>query len=292
LYHCVNQAGSATYAAAATVTRSVSITGIAPASPTIGTATAGNTQASINFTPPSNTGGLPITSYTVSCNSGTVTASGGGSPIVVAGLTNGVAYTCSVQASNLAGSSPPSATVVVTPVSIVFNNTVYSRKYHGAIATPFDLPVNPATLITGAIDVEPRTIGSGHRIVFVFNSPVTSVTSVVTRDAALAVVGVASASFVGNELIVTLTGIPDNQRVTVSATGVNGALNVSASIGFLVGDVNKSLTVNASDISAVRARAGQTPLNTGNYRYDLNADGVINGADISAVKARAGMKLP
>jgi hypothetical protein len=157
---------------------------------------------------------------------------------------------------------------------------------------PFDLPVNPATLLTGAIDVEPRTIGSGHRIVFVFNSPVTSVTSVVARDAALAVVGVASASFAGNELIVTLTGVPDNQRVTVSATGVNGALNVSASVGFLVGDVNKSLAVNASDISAVRARVTATPVTGVNYLYDLTTNGVINSGDISAVKARAGMKLP
>ncbi len=73
-------------------------------------------------------------------------------------------------------------------------------------------------MLPGGDGGDPR----GHRIVFVFNSPVTSVTSVVARDAALAVVGVASASFAGNELIVTLTGVPDNQRVTVSATGVNG----------------------------------------------------------------------
>ncbi len=250
-----NQAGNGTYSAAAQVTQSVSITGIAPAAPTIGAATAGNTQATVNFTAPGNTGGLPISGYTVNCNG--INASGGTSPITVSGLVNGTTYSCTVQASNAAGTSVTSGTVTVTPVSIVFTNNVYSRKYHGAIATPFDLPVNPATLITGAIDVEPRTIGSGHRIVFVFNSPVTSATSVVTRDAALAVVGVASASFVGNELIVTLTGIPDNQRVTVSATGVNGALNVSASIGFLVGDVNKSLTVNASDISAARRGSGR-----------------------------------
>ncbi len=285
-----NQAGNATYAAAAQVTRSVSITGVAPAAPTIGTATAGNTQATIGFTPPANTGGLPITGYTVSCNGGTVTASGASAPIVVSGLTNGTLYTCSVQASNLAGSSPASATVTVTPVAIAFTGTVQSRKLHG-VAGLFVVPINPATPIGGAIAIEPRSIGSGHQVAFTFNNPPTSLTALTVLDAGGQPVGSASPSFAGNDLVITLTGVPDGKRVTITATGVNGAINVSASLGFLLGDVNGSGTVTATDIAAIKSRSTQSTTLT-NFRADLNTSGAISSADVSTVKAQAGKRLP
>ena len=284
-----NQAGNATYAAAAQVTQSVAITGIAPAAPMIGAAQAGNTQATINFSASTNSGGLPITSYTVNCNG--VTVDGVGSPIVVSGLTNGVSYSCTVQATNLAGTSSVSGSVMVTPVAITFTNNVYSRKTHGA-AGDKDLTVNGMAAINGAITVEPRALGSGHRIIFRFNNPVSSVTSLSVLDAGMVSVGAASSSFSGNDLIVTLTGIPDNKRVTVTATGVNGALTVSTSIGFLVGDVSNSLSVSAADISAVKTRIGQ-PVGMGNnFLFDLDANGAITSSDVSAVKARSGLVLP
>ena len=62
-------------------------------------------------------------------------------------------------------------------------------------------------------------------------------------------------------------------------------------LGFLVGDVNESASVNASDISAVKARVNK-PLDLANYRFDLNASGAIDGADVSAAKARSGRTIP
>ena len=282
------QAGNATYAGAAQLTQSVSITGIPPSAPTIGTAVAGNTQATINFTSPANTGGLPISSYTVNCNG--VTVSGPSSPIPVSGLTNGTSYACTVQATNPVGTSPVSGAVMVTPVAIAFTGNVYSRKTHGA-AGDKDLTVNGMAAINGAITVEPRALGSGHRIIFRFNNPVSSVTSLSVLDAGMVSVGAASSSYSGNDLIVTLTGIPDNKRVTVTATGVNGALAVSTSIGFLVGDVSNSQSVSAADISAVRARVGQSANMGNNYLFDLDFSGTITNADVSAVKARSGLVL-
>ncbi len=91
-----------------------------PGAPTIGVATAGSSQASISFTAPTSTGGLDITSYTASCVTGTtaaVTGSATSSPIVVTGLTNGSAYSCSVTATNSLGVGAASSTVSVTPVS-------------------------------------------------------------------------------------------------------------------------------------------------------------------------------
>ena len=282
-----NQAGNATYAAAAQVTRSVTINGSAPGAPTIGSPTAGNTQATINFTAPVNTGGLSITSYTANCNG--IANNGPASPIMVSGLVNGVSYACTVQATNPAGTGPVSAIVMVTPIAIAFAGSIGSRKTHAGI--DYDLPLNTMALINGAFTVEPRAIGSAHRIVFHFNNPVNSVTSVTARDANMNPVGTATPSFSGNELIVTLVGVPDNQRLTVTVTGVNGsALTVPVSVGFLIGDVTNNHAVNAADISAVKSRIG--PTTGANFMFDLNASGAVSNADVSTAKARSGMVIP
>lgn len=80
----------------------------APAAPTIDTAYPLNGKASVNFTPGSN-GGLAVTHYTATSSPDGITAQGTQSPIRVDGLTNGVAYTFTVTATNGVGTSPASA---------------------------------------------------------------------------------------------------------------------------------------------------------------------------------------
>ena len=107
------QCTSFTISAGGTVTLSpVGCLGLAqqptvPGAPTIGVATAGNAQASVAFTAPASNGGSAILDYTATC--GTASATGAGSPVVVTGLANGTAYTCTVIARNAIGSSAPSA---------------------------------------------------------------------------------------------------------------------------------------------------------------------------------------
>ena len=95
-----------------------------PGAPTIGTATGGNTQATVAFTAPSSTGGASISHYTVTATDSTTPANGGetntgsASPIVVSGLTNSDSYTFTVTATNSVGTgaaSGPSNTVVPEP---------------------------------------------------------------------------------------------------------------------------------------------------------------------------------
>jgi len=62
-----------------------------PDAPTIGTATAGNAQATVTWTAPASDGGNAITGYTVTSNPGGITATAGPSATqaTVTGLANG-----------------------------------------------------------------------------------------------------------------------------------------------------------------------------------------------------------
>ncbi len=168
--------------------------------------------------------------------------------------------------------------------------SVVSRKAHGS-AGDFDLPVNQFIPLSGAVSVESRAIGNGHTLIFHFSQPITTIGSVTSIDAALSSVGNVVAQAAGNDIVVTLNGIPDNRRATVQLSGINGSLDVSVSLGFLMGDINGSRSVNASDISGIKARAGQAT-DASNFRFDINASGGINATDISAVKARSGLVIP
>ncbi len=94
-----------------------------PDAPTIGTATAGDSQASVPFTAPANNGGSVITSYTATSTPGSITGTlvqAGSGTINVTGLTNGTAYTFTVHATNAIGNSAESsASNSVTPAYVV-----------------------------------------------------------------------------------------------------------------------------------------------------------------------------
>ncbi|MCD9085830.1 DUF4347 domain-containing protein [Stenotrophomonas sp. SY1] len=122
----VGQSGNGSWSAAAEVSRTFTVNPIAPGVPTIGTATAGDTQADVTFTAPASTGGAAITSYTVTSHPGSLSGTGAGAPITVTGLTNGATYTFTVTATNSAGTSAASGAsnqiVPASPQTITFAN--------------------------------------------------------------------------------------------------------------------------------------------------------------------------
>ena len=280
-----DQAGDASYLAAPRVSQSflVSAAGT-PGAPTIGSAIAGNGTATIAFSPPASSGSSAISAYTATCVPGGFTAAGAASPILVTGLANGTLYNCTVFATNASGAGPPSAPLSVTPSNAVVLLATLSRKIHGA-AGPCDMA------ISGAASVEPRTAGTGHQVVFRFNGPISAAGTATAVNALASPVGIAFAKVSGNDVIVVLIGIPDNEQVLVSLAGVNGSVNASVSLGFLVGDVNSSRAVNAADISAVKANLSR-PVDNSTCKFDLDTSGVINSLDVTVAKARAGLALP
>ncbi len=260
-----------------------------PGAPIIGAVPVGDSQAFAFFKAPQSTGGSPISNYTATCNPGAIASSSLTSPIAVTGLTNGTSYICSVTATNASGVSAPSAIVGATPsASIPLTLLAFqSRKSHNSSGV-FDVELNPQP---GHVSVEPRAIGTGHRIVFQFNATVSSFGSVTAIDDSAAAITAAPAQS-ANEVVVTLPAVPDKKRVTVSLPSVNGiAVNSSATVDFILGDVDDSGAVTYDDVSAVKSRSGRMTV-AANFRSDVTASGAINSADISAVKSRATVTPP
>lgn len=123
-----NQPGNNAWHAATTKSQTFTVNAVAPGAPTIGTATAGDKEATVTFTAPASTGGAAIIAggYTVTAAPNGATGTGSSSPITVAGLTNGVAYTFTVTATNNAGTSaasaPSNSVTPAAPQTITFGN--------------------------------------------------------------------------------------------------------------------------------------------------------------------------
>lgn len=114
----VNSIGVSPASVAVTVTpRSVAT---APSAPLNVVATAGDTRATVRWSAPSNNGGAVISLYTVTSSPGGFTCTASSVlACVVNGLTNGVAYTFTVTATNSIGTSPASdVSNEVTPVTL------------------------------------------------------------------------------------------------------------------------------------------------------------------------------
>lgn len=155
LYTCAvtatNSAGTgAASAASNAVTPTAGAVATAPGAPTIGTATAGNTNIGVAFTAPASNGGAAITAYNATCTSSNGgiegTASGAASPVWVAALTNNKNYTCTVTAVNSAGAGPSSApsndVMPVAPTAPGAPTGVTVTPGSGTISVAFTAPAS------------------------------------------------------------------------------------------------------------------------------------------------------
>lgn len=124
-----------------------------PNAPTIGTATAGDTSATVAFTAPTWNGGATITGYTATSNPGAVTGTGASSPITVSGLSNAVAYTFKVKATNSVGVGAESASsnsVTPTGTSVAPTYGAASTPPSWVNATTVQVPA-PSGVVSGSV---------------------------------------------------------------------------------------------------------------------------------------------
>jgi hypothetical protein len=162
-----------------------------------------------------------------------------------------------------------------------------SRKVHGAAGT-FNLPLSA---VATAPTTEPRT-GPAQTIVFTFDRPILSATVAITEGTATA----AAPSFTGNGVIVGLTGVTNQQYVTIgltSVSSVDGGTGGSGSVrvGFLLADVNQNRVISVADVGLVNAQLAQT-VTAANYLKDVNASGTLTVADKGITNANLTRSLP
>ena len=102
----------------------------APDAPTIGTPSAGSTQADIAFT--AGAAGTTATTEFVATTNDGIGATGTSSPITITGLTNGTSYTARVYAKNSHGTSAASeASASFTPLAEVISGLFSTHLYDG-----------------------------------------------------------------------------------------------------------------------------------------------------------------
>jgi hypothetical protein len=91
-----------------------------PAAPTLGSLLAADTALEAAFSAPADNGGSAIIDYRLACSAAgsTRSISGAASPLRLAGLTNGTAYSCVVTARNAAGEGAASTAQQATPRSV------------------------------------------------------------------------------------------------------------------------------------------------------------------------------
>jgi hypothetical protein len=228
----------------------INTTPVVPLPPSAVTATAGDARATVSFSAPTDRASLPLIDFTATC--GAHSATGTSSPIVVTGLADGAAATCTVTARNATGSSPPSApsapsaSVVPQALASVAIATSASPAPVGSPVT-FTATVSGSSA-TGTIDFESdgTTIGgcladaldSGSaQCVTTFAAPGTyTVTAIYTGDAAnTAATGVLAGGQVVDLLAASVTvatsaspvlvGTPVTYTATISGFAPTGTID-------------------------------------------------------------------
>jgi hypothetical protein len=225
--------------------------------PVIGLATPGNGSVTVAFTAPDNNGGSVITGYTVDCG-GSVT-SGTSSPITVSGLTNGSVYTCTVTATNGAGTSASSAGSNAVTLVAPANSFALTGPGSGAIGSVSSaFTVTPNSAYTGTITITPSGGGLSAPITLTFSNSAVPQTFTVTPTAVGPVTLTASNNGSLSNPTALTYATPSGAPVIGTATAGNG----SATIAFTAPSHNGGLIVSGYtvDCDGHTARGTSSPI--------------------------------
>ncbi len=199
--------------------------GVKPGPPLSVTASPGNAQATVNFSPPASSGGSSISSYTVT-SSGGQTASGAASPVTVIGLANGTAYTFTVTATNVTGTGPASGP----------SNSV----------TPSTIPGPPLNV---------TAIPGNAQATVNFSPPAFDGGSTITSYTVTSTTGNLTASGTGSPI--TVTGLTNGNAYTftVAAVNANGPGPASAPSNTVISSSGPSVPNPPAEVTALAGNA-------------------------------------
>jgi hypothetical protein len=173
------------------------------------------------------------------------------------------------------------------PAALQLSGAV-SRKTHGTSGT-FDINLP----LVGEPGVECRASGGAQTLVLTFNNNVVSGNATVTSGTG-SVAG--SPVFAANTMTLNLAGVADAQTISITLHNVTDSFGQVlpdrvVSMNVLMGDVNGSKAVNATDVGQIKAESGRA-VTSANFRADLNPNGSINASDVALLKLRSGAGLP
>ena len=234
-----------------------------PGVPTGITATIGNGSATVSLTPPTNTGGPAITSYTMTASPGgaTCTVNAPATSCSISPLDNGTAYTFTATAYNgVARSDTSTASASVTPATVPGAPTITSASSStsGSTTVNFSAPAsNGGSAITGyTITSNP----GGFTCTAAANATSCAVSGLTDGVAytftAVATNAIGNSTSSGASSAVTSAGAP-SAPTSVTATVGNGTSTISVSGASANGSAITSYTVQAYD-STGAAIAGKT----------------------------------
>jgi hypothetical protein len=237
-------------------------------------ATAGDGQATVSFSPPTSSGSSPVTSYVAVCGDfdGGPSNTGTSSPIVVSGLTNGVAVRCIVHAISDAGvgaqSSPSNFVTPTAPGPTVPGapTGVSAARGNGQATVRFTPPAS-----TGGSSILDYTATCGTKSKTGTSSPlvVTGLTNGITVGCTVKARNVVGSGPASSPAVVVKPATVPGRPVNVSAT----AGNAQATVRFA-----KPTTNGGSGILDFTAKCGsKTRTGTGS---PLVVTGLANGVTV------------
>lgn len=289
----VNAAGAGTATASTAATPYTT-----PGAPTIGTATAGDGQATVAFTAPASNGGSAITSYTVTSSPDNITANNTASPITVTGLTNGTSYTFTVVANNLAGAGAASAasnSITPAPGATVpgIPTNVSATAGNGQAVITFTAPSNGGDPIQNyTVTVNPGGATFTGTNTSITATGLTNGTAYTFTVTATNGVGTGTASAASNSVTpATVPGAP----TSVSATAGNGQATISFTAPASNGGASITSYTVTSSPGNLTVNGGTSPLTitglTNNVAYTFTVT-ATNSVGIGAASAASNSVTP
>lgn len=250
-----------------------------PGAPTIGTATATASGASVAFTAPASTGGSAITGYQYQLDSGTWTTTGSlSSPFTITGLTIGQTYSVKVRAVNSVGAGAESGSTSFTPTkntqTVTWSpSTASATVLSGSLTVSSAASTNGDGALTYAVSnagTTGCTYDSGTRLLS-YSAAGTCVVRATAASTATYNAGTRDVSFTISRSAQTVTWSPttsilstDSPAAVSSQATALGSATISYSVasqgttGCSVDSSNGTITFSAVGTCTVRATAAQT----------------------------------